>query len=314
MMLNRNETDKLQEAAEWFFRQDGAPLSAADEVRFQSWLIASEDNRAAYAEISGTWHELADVPAYAPSPIIAKTTWFRAPMPVAAVFSCFFLLLGGAWYSDFATRISADGYTETGEVQTLHLPDGSTAEMNSGTAIAIHYSSSERRLRLLKGEAVFTVSADAQRPFVVEANGGEATALGTVYAVRDDEKGATVTVVESHVAIAALPEGQNVRLGPDQRVSYQNGMMSAVQSVDAQSETAWRRHKLIFVDKPLGDVIDELNRYHKGMIRIVDSSISTRRVSGVFETNDIVAVIDTLKKSFGFNDTRLGNLVILIHQ
>lgn len=314
MMLNRNETDKLQEAAEWFFRQDGAPLSAADEVRFQSWLIASEDNCAAYAEISGTWHELADVPAYTPSPIIAKTTWFRAPMPVAAVFSCFFLLLGGAWYSDFATRISADGYTETGEVQTLHLPDGSTAEMNSGTAIAIHYSSSERRLRLLKGEAVFTVSADAQRPFVVEANGGEATALGTVYAVRDDEKGATVTVVESHVAIAALPEGQNVRLGPDQRVSYQNGTMSAVKSVDAQSETAWRRHKLIFVDKPLGDVIDELNRYHKGMIRIVDSSISTRRVSGVFETNDIVAVIDTLKKSFGFNDTRFGNLVILIHQ
>lgn len=314
MMLNRNETDKLQEAAEWFFRQDGAPLSAADEVRFQSWLIASEDNRAAYAEISGTWHELADVPAYASSPIIAKTTWFRTPMPVAAVFSCFFLLLGGAWYSDFATRISADGYTETGEVQTLHLPDGSIAEMNSGTAIAIHYSSSERRLRLLKGEAVFTVSVDAQRPFVVEANGGEATALGTVYAVRDDEKGATVTVVESHVAIAALPEGQSVRLGPDQRVSYQNGMMSAVQSVDAQSETAWRRNKLIFVDKPLGDVIDELNRYHKGMIRIVDSSISTRRVSGVFETNDIVAVIDTLKKSFGFNDTRLGNLVILIHQ
>lgn len=314
MMLNRNETDKLQEAAEWFFRQDGAPLSAADEVRFQSWLIASEDNRAAYAEISGTWHELADVPAYASSPIIAKTNWFRVPMLVAAVFSCFFLLLGGAWYSDFATRISADGYTETGEVQTLHLPDGSIAEMNSGTAIAIQYSSSERRLRLLKGEAVFTVSTDAQRPFVVEANGGEATALGTVYAVRDDEKGATVTVVESHVAIAAFPEGRNVRLGPDQRVSYQNGTMSAVQSVDAQSETAWRRHKLIFVDKPLGDVIDELNRYHKGVIRIVDSSISTRRVSGVFETNDIVAVIDTLKKSFGFNDTRLGNLVILIHQ
>lgn len=319
MMSDKVETDKLQEAAEWFFRQDGAPLSATDEVLFQNWLIASEENRAAYAEISGTWHELAHVPDISSVPhlspsIITKNYWFRAPMPVAAVFSCFFLLLGGAWYSDFATRISADGYTETGELQTLHLPDGSTAEMNSGTAIAIHYSSSERRLRLLKGEAVFTVSADAQRPFVVEANGGEATALGTVYAVRDDEKGATVTVVESHVAIAALPEGQNVRLGPDQRVSYQNGMMSAVQAVDAQSETAWRRHKLIFVDKPLGDVIDELNRYHKGMIRIVDNSISTRRISGVFETNDIVAVIDTLKKSFGFNDTRLGNLVILIHQ
>ncbi|MFK4824902.1 FecR family protein [Paenochrobactrum sp. BZR 588] len=312
-MSGSAKTDKLNEAAEWFFRQDGVRLSVSDEISFQSWLAASDENRAAYAEISGTWDELAQIPqpAVMTAPIARHNWWSKS---VSAAFASVFLLAAGAWYSDVATRISADGYTGTGELQTMHLPDGSIAEMNSGTAIALSYSPDERRIRLLKGEAVFTVSADPQRPFIVEANGGEAVALGTVYGVRDDDNGATVTVIESHVAISASANGQQVKLGQDQRISYMDGKLASIQSVDAASETAWRRNKLIFVDKPLGEVVDELNRYHKGMIRIIDGSIRSRRVSGVFETTDIIKVIDTLKKSFGLNDTRLGEMVILIHQ
>lgn len=235
-------------------------------------------------------------------------------MPVATAFALLCVLAGSTWYLDLPTRVLADAYTTVGERQTLELPDGSLAEMNSDTAVAVAYAPGERRIRLLKGEAVFTVSADARRPFVVEAGGGEAVALGTVYGVRDVGDSITVTVIESHVAISAGTDDQSVRLGADQRVRYENGRLGIIEPVDAASETAWRRSKLIFVDRPLGEVIDELNRYHKGMIRIIDGSIRSRRISGVFETGDIVGVVDALEKSFGFNDTRLGNLVILIHR
>ncbi len=105
-----------------------------------------------------------------------------------------------------------------------------------------------------------------------------------------------------------------MQLNTDERVRYENGDVGAVEPIDANSETAWRRRKLIFVDRPLGEVVDELNRYHKGMIRIIDGSIRAKRISGVFETGNIVGVIDALEKSFGFRDTRLGDLVILIHR
>jgi transmembrane sensor len=301
----------LNEAAEWFFRQDGGPLSPEEESRFRAWLAASSENRTAYAEISGTWQELGNIPSPACPP---RRDWRSVAMPVATAFALLCVLAGSTWYLDLPTRVLADAYTTVGERQTLELPDGSLAEMNSDTAVAVAYAPGERRIRLLKGEAVFTVSADARRPFVVEAGGGEAVALGTVYGVRDVGDSITVTVIESHVAISAGTDDQSVRLGADQRVRYENGRLGIVESVDAASETAWRRSKLIFVDRPLGEVIDELNRYHKGMIRIIDGSIRSRRISGVFETGDIVGVVDALEKSFGFNDTRLGNLVILIHR
>lgn len=313
MISGSAKTDKLEEAAKWFFRQDGNTLSLSEQISFQSWLAESEENRVAYAEISGTWYELSQIP-HPDIMFVSKPSQNWWPKSMAAVLACVFLLVAGAWYTDIAIRISADGYTAIGELQTMQLPDGSIAEMNSGSAIALNYTSNERRIRLLKGEAVFTVSTDPHRPFIVEAKGGEAVALGTVYGVRDDNNGATVTVIESHVAISASAHGQPIELGQDQRISYRDGKLTSIQSVDAETETAWRRHKLIFVDKPLGEVVDELNRYHKGMIRIIDGSIRSRRVSGVFETTDIIKVIDALKNSFSLNDTRLGEMIILIHQ
>lgn len=316
-MFNKDSDgkDALDEAAEWFFRQEDTPLPPADEVRFRAWLAASDENRAAYAEISGTWHELGHLPVPSTeeqfTPVHTRRGLFK---PFAATLTLCCFLMGGAWYIDLPTRILADNYTTIGQLQTVNLPDGSRVELNSGSAIAVAYSSGERRIKLLKGEATVTVHADPMRPFIVEAKGGEAMALGTVYSVRETANNVTVTVIESVVAVTGKAGGAPVQLHHDQRIHYQNGQVGSVEQVDADAETAWRRRKLIFVDRPLGDVVDELNRYHNGMIRIVDSSIRERRVSGVFDTTNIVGVIDALKKSFGFRDTRLGDLLILIHQ
>ncbi|WP_332304828.1 FecR family protein [Rhizobium sp. GR12] len=311
-MTDFNDKDILEQAAGWFFRHDGGPLSAEDEVAFHAWLAASDRHRDAYAEIAGTWQELGSMQ---PSPAVLAPPPARGFLrPIAAGFTFLCLLGLGSYALDFPSRMFADGYTAVGEFQVLTLPDGSTAEMNSGTAIAIAYSSGERRIHLKRGEAVFTVASDSNRPFIVESQGGEATALGTVYGVRNDDRGSVVTVIESHVSVSGNPAGASLELGPDERVRYEDGNLGAIEKVDAASETAWRRRKLIFVDQPLGEVIDELNRYHNGVIRIVDQSIRARRVSGVFETSDIVKVIDALEKSFGFNDTRLGSLLILIHR
>ncbi len=312
-MTDFNDKDMLEQAAEWFFRRDGGPLSVEDEVAFRSWLAASDRHRDAYAEIAGTWRDLGTIQ---PSPAVLTPPppahGFLRPTAAGFTFLC---LLGlGSYVLDLPSRLFADGYTAVGEFQVLALPDGSTAEMNSGTALEVAYSSGERRIHLKKGEAVFTVTPDPHRPFIVESEGGEATALGTVYGVRNDDRGSVVTVIESHVSVSGKPAGASVELAPDERVRYEDGRLGAIEKVDAASETAWRRRKLIFVDRPLGEVVDELNRYHKGMIRIVDESIRARRVSGVFETGDIVKVIDALENSFGFNDTRLGGLLILIHR
>lgn len=59
--------------------------------------------------------------------------------------------------------------------------------LNTDSAIAVHYGASRREIELLAGEAGFTVAKAADgdgRAFVVQAAGGEVTALGTRFVVR----------------------------------------------------------------------------------------------------------------------------------
>ena len=55
------------------------------------------------------------------------------------------------------------------EVRTL--ADGSVVELNKGAEIAVDFSGAERHIRLLRGEAHFTVEPDPSRPFVVSVAG-----------------------------------------------------------------------------------------------------------------------------------------------
>lgn len=315
-MRAEGQKDTLDEAAEWFFRQGDCPLGALDQQRFDAWITASPENRAAYDEVSRTWNELAQI-APPRLPRAVRTIATRRPLArvVASFGTMAALLLIAAWTFDLPTRLQADLYTATGETRSLTLADGSLVELNSSSAIAIDYSDAARSIRLLKGEAVFTVAPDATRPFRVLSGSGEATALGTIYDVRDGGDGSTVTVLESQVRVVSTADTFSpVTLAAGEQVRYDTAGIGIVARVDIASETAWRRGKLIFIERPLESVVEELNRYHRGIIRVVGSDLRDRRINGVFEIANIATAVDTLEASLGIRSTRLGDTIIVLHR
>ena len=324
----------LEEAVEWFVRRDAGNLSDAERAAFEAWLATDPAHAPAYAEVGRTWADLDRLPTdRAPqlhaagvrtnvdatdelgaAPAIGRRrVWPR--LAATAVAAGLGLLLVFGW--DLPTRLRADAVSGTGETLSLTLPDGSMVLLNTDSALAVAYSPDQRRVRLLRGEAAFTVAKDARRPFVVEADSGRSTALGTVFLVRRLDSGATVTVLESRVAVEygrTGGDGQKVVLTPSQRIAYTVGQgLGRVETVDPQVAAAWRRGKLIFVDRSLGEVIDELDRYHRGEIWVVDS-LRDRKVTGVFETRDPLAVVDALETTLGIRSTRLSSLLVLLHQ
>ncbi|WP_222877196.1 FecR family protein [Terrihabitans soli] len=305
----RASQSALEEAAEWFFRQDGKSLPESERALFETWLAIPE-NRSAWAEIGRTWQEARglDYAAGRAVPgISAPVRW----MAIAA--SLVLALLGAGYAFDLPMRLRADIYTATGEFRSVTLPDGSIAQINTGSALALHFSPKERIVRLLKGEAVFTVAHDGSRPFMVQTDGDTATALGTVFAVRETGEGAVVTVLESRVAVAFADGGPRRELAPGQQVRPLGGGHE-ITNIDADAATAWRRGKLIFADRPLGSVVEELNRYHMGRIQIVDPALNSRRVSGVFDTSDPLAVVAALEASLQLSSTRIGSMLVLLHR
>ncbi len=63
--------------------------------------------------------------------------------------------------------------------RVVHLEDGSTAVLDAGTALAVEFDGQRRQLR---GQAWFQVVHE-QRPFQVEAGGGQIRDIGTAFSV-----------------------------------------------------------------------------------------------------------------------------------
>lgn len=325
-MKTDTEHHILEQAALWFARQEDDALNDADQQAFDNWLAASTRHRAVYHELSGIWYETAELPKPVHQTRIVplpannnrkpqRLTVFGSWWSVAAAGIVAAVMLSGITLYDVPTRIQADAYTAKGQSKHIVLPDGSTADLNTASAIEVLYSPQQRAIRLLKGEALFSVAPDKTRPFKIITNDGTATALGTIYAVKQASGHTEVTVLESKVEVQGNADSAPAAiLNANEQVSFTKVSVSEITPVDADSATAWRRGKLIVNDRPLQEVIAELNRYHAGLIRITDNDIGQLRVSGVFETKNTSDVVSDLEAALHIRSTRLSDYLILLHR
>ena len=188
----------------------------------------------------------------------------RAPKRLALVTAAVVLIAGLGWWSLLRPTTLTVPY---GETLTATLPDGSRAELNSGTTLtyAAAFGKVERRVRL-RGEAFFSV-ARGERPFVVETTNAEVTVLGTRFNVHAwpglATERTTVTVASGQVRMAARqPDAQAVVLGPGQQSDLAAGDRTPSQPRRlATGETAtWRKGIFAMTDQPLGAMFDEIER------------------------------------------------------
>lgn len=313
-MTDEHDHRAVDEAAAWHVLMTDRALTPEERQRFDRWQ-AEPGRRAAFDHVRRTWALVGSLPRPAGRPEHRSAPGgVRVARGLAVAASIGALAWIGAVALDLPLRIEADAYTATGETEVVPLPDGSTAHLNTASAMEIAYTSGERRIRLLRGEAVFDVEADPARPFVVEAGSGDSEALGTVWSVRIEAGTTVATVLEGSVAVA-VPAGAatGATVSAGEQVRYSAEGVGAVETIDADAATAWRRGKLIFVDRRLGDVVRELNRYHTGRIQITDRRIEERVVSGVFDLKDPVSVLDSIETLLGLRSTRLTNALILLH-
>jgi len=105
------------------------------------------------------------------------------------------------------------------------LEDGSVVELNHGAEIATHFTPTERRVTLLRGEVTFQVAKESKKPFIVAVGDVQMRALGTRFNVRCDTQEVQVTVLEGKVRViipadptAGRAEGSRQDLDAGQRM------------------------------------------------------------------------------------------------
>ncbi|HEY8066261.1 MAG TPA: FecR family protein [Methylosinus sp.] len=299
-------TDAEDAAVAWWVRRDGGRLSAIESAAFEAWL-ADSANAAAFEEICallGDVRALKPRRAAAPTQAPRRRRWAAAAALAAS-------LAALACFDDLRLLWSADFRTATGETRIIGLADGSKVQLGARSAIAVHYAAGRRALTLLEGEAFFEVAADATRPFVVTAAGGAVTALGTSFDIALEGGGARVTVAEHKVSVASrgettlVEEGRQCDFGPA-------APASAPVPVAVRDETAWRRGKLIFVDRPLGEVVDILARYHHGYVLAPSAAVRKLRVTGVFDAADPIGALRAIEASLDLDAIHIGDYFVVL--
>jgi transmembrane sensor len=194
--------------------------------------------------------------------------------------------------------------TQKGERTTVTLPDGSDIVLDTDSVVEVAYSNIERGVRLLHGQALFEVAKHKPLPFRVHAGSRVITAVGTRFDVRlfgsPDTPTVRVALLEGTVNVtnanqtsletASMVAGDVLQAPPSAPMRVQLG--------DTEALASWESGALVFNDRPLGEAIDEMNRYTTNPIVLTDESSRNLRVSGVFNTRDPEHFAETIAETF----------------
>ncbi|WP_451996489.1 FecR family protein [Azospirillum argentinense] len=288
----------LEQALDWFIRLQAE--DAGDECRraCADWCAADPRNARAWALAQDMWASplltealvATTVPNAAPreaAPTVSLRPSRRSrPLARRAMAWAAGLLVavGLGLAADLPLRLQADHRTATGVQERLQLADGSRVLMDTGTALATDVEGGERRTRLLRGAAFFEVTPDPARPFRVAAGPAVVTVVGTAFAVRYLDDRVTVTVRHGTVDVAR-PGGPAVRLRAGEEVVVTASGVGVEHPADLSAALGWVDGRLVFEDRPLGEVLDELDRYYPGLILVPDS-LADRRITGNYRLDD----------------------------
>ena len=307
-------------AAEWAVLLADDALDDGQRQALQQWLQADARHAEALAFAQRTWAALGGLPADKPSrrravpvaPYLARHPRRHVQLRRWGAAACLALLLGGLGLNQserLLLPLLADHRTASGEVRSLTLADGSEVTLDSASAIRLDYSAGQRRIELLAGAAIFQVAPQADRPFVVEASGGSTQALGTRFVVqREAGAGALVGVLEHAVQVKAADQQRRLQEGDSLRYDAAD-LHDAV--LDLQRVTSWQRGLLVFDRQPLGQVIEQLNRYISGYILVGSEAIAQREVSGVFRLDALDDALATLTREMHLRHRELMGVSLI---
>jgi transmembrane sensor len=203
------------------------------------------------------------------------------------------------------------------------LPDGSVVHLNSGSELRARFSDTQRVVEVQRGQAMFDVARDPQRPFRVVAGDTEVVAIGTSFDVYRRADATVVTVVTGKVAVyrnagmvlvspagestagpaasaaAALPRpltaGEQVRLAH----AGAPAAMTAIDRVDIAKAVAWTQQQIMFDQERLADVAREFNRYGAVPIELESGSLEQLRITGIFNAYDTDSFVGFLERLEG---------------
>lgn len=285
----------------WIIRLTSGTAQPEDIAAARAWCDEQPAHKEAFVEARRLWQLTGQLN----TPVQRRTYkryWQFASAAVLVLGLSVLLVRQNAWDADY--------HTARGEQRRIELADGSHILLDSDSAVDVQLTASGRNIVLRKGEALFEVTPDPQRPFSVQAGDLNATALGTVYAVSRMDTNTYVTVARGQVKVET-PSGAAV-LEAGTRIAQGTQGLGAKQSVNITNALAWQQGRLVFDMTPLADVLKQVERYRPGFIHAADEHVANLKVSGTFQLDRLEEGVESLAQAFSLDVVRYSDYWVVL--
>lgn len=313
-MISHNDNLSLhhdeEAAASWCMRIAEQRLDLADQAEFEQWISANAHNARLFEQMVAVWQytdAIAELPGFLAlrakalnameqaqaSSEAAKSPSRRRALAAAAGFALFAVM--GAWNWSTGPDVYA---TSIGERRNIQLADGSRVSLDAASQISVSFKDERRSIMLDHGRAKFDVAKDPMRPFTVTAGSQAVVAIGTSFSVELLKDQLRVLLFEGEVAVVpqktvvkSLPSVKNsasaASLHPGQELvaTLTTGAGKIIES-DSDRALSWEEGRIDFIDIPLSEAVERINRYSALPIMIEDAAAGRKIINGVFDAGD----------------------------
>ena len=315
-----------RQAQEWLIRMDGdKPLSISEKLALREWMNRSALHREEFIRIARFWNQanvLTELAVYLES--LAREPSrrrMRRAVPIALAASALlasFILIG--WGLQRLKSADNGTYaTAVGQQKAISMSDGSSIRLNTDSQVRVMYRDDSRGIRLLRGEALFSVTPSPNRPFEVYAADSVVRAVGTAFAVHLEGSKVDVIVTKGAVDVAEAASVQtDVTRAPTEpvpairslarvkasEITHLGGGSDHIEvhrlaEPELQRRMAWQEGYLSFSGEPLSEVIEQVNRYSTVQLEVEDPKVAAIAFGGRFRIGDLDGVLDVLHTNFG---------------
>lgn len=328
-MDEKSESKIQREASAWYSRLREDNPSQENRAEFAAWLEADARHAAAFDDASAVvelvrnskdLHHLATSIRKKYENSNSQTQrrhnqWRRILLSprgftIAGAALSSFLLLTIGFVSTTGT-ITYD--TETAEIDRISLADGSFIDLGPESRVKTTFTTDERRVELLAGEAFFEVARDTDRVFIVESANAEIRVLGTKFNVHRGPEGVRVAVAEGEVKVMhdasiwrriaqPLPKQsgaleRTLEAGEQVKATSNLGIDETTE-VTVDDPGAWRSGLLIYPDNSLREIIADLNRYSETPITLASDELSELRLFAAISADHIDQMLSDIEELY----------------
>ncbi|MEB8329780.1 FecR domain-containing protein [Flavobacteriaceae bacterium KMM 6897] len=207
-----------------------------------------------------------------------------------------------------------------GKILSITLEDGSVIKLNSGSELTYpsSFAGMDKRQVFLKGEALFDITKDPMKPFVVQTDEMYTQVYGTIFNISAYEEDTEIEVVLVEGSVGVGDEtnfNQEIlkMLKPSQKVTnskhFENSFV--IEDVDVTPYISWAQGIVAFENEEMSEIIKKLERRFNVQIINENEMLGERRFTGIFDKEGIDLILKTIQAHTNFSYAKKGETITI---